>query len=307
MRYRARGSALLAAASLFVVATASPEAFAEERTLADTLRAAHARVIAGDASVAADLAVLESSADARPVADVVAYLAAKVRAAANPAAATDELRQLLARYSTSSVATRAAADLVELAPEGEDPGEIRALVGKYAVIGAAPRKDIARLLASAGARLGKMDPATASDLLTRARKAAPGSDVAKEAALTVHRVWSANTSSAPHDAESIFEEVKLAARDSSVEEQRFWIDRFLDRYRHDPRKTDVLLLRAQGIARSTSRQAAAEWLEARAKTEASAPARARLLFAAATHRWNANEDALALARFEQVVALATGV
>ena len=228
MRHRPRGSAFLAAASLFVVATASPDAAAEERTLADTLRAAHARVIAGDASIAADLAVLERSADAQPVADVVAYLAAKARAATNPAAATDDLRQLLARYSTSSVATRAAVDLVELAPDGEDPGEMRALVGKYAVIGAAPRKDIARLLASAGARLGKRDPATASDLLMRARKTAPGSDVAKEAALAVHRVWSASTATAPHDAESIFEEVTLTARDSSVEEQRFWVERFLE-------------------------------------------------------------------------------
>jgi soluble lytic murein transglycosylase len=86
-----------------------------------------------------------------------------------------------------------------------------------------------------------------------------------------------------------------------------WLDRFLQRYPGDPRRTEALLQRGQAIARGQGRESAAAWLEARAKAEKKPSARAALLYAAATHRWNTNQDTAALALFERVVSFGTGI
>jgi soluble lytic murein transglycosylase-like protein len=221
---------------------------------------------------------------------------------------------VIAAYSTSPIATRAAADLAEILAKGGasvpasggTDARLRALVAMYALDDSPLPLDVAGLLSSAGSYFASSDPQTAAGFLMRARKIAPGSQAARRAAEKLRELRSRHPELEPASADALFEEARLAAREDAPEDQRRWLERFLQRYSRDTRRREALLQIGQSIVRTTGRPAAADWLERHAKAETSRTDRAALLFAAATHRWNANEDALALTRFEELVAVGAG-
>jgi soluble lytic murein transglycosylase-like protein len=260
------------------------------------------------------LLALKADEGARLISDVIAHLAARARTQSDKKAGGAELENVIAAYAASPIATRAAADLAEILAEGgailptnaDADVQLRALVASYAREEPPLRLDVARLLSSAGSTLGSSDPQTAAGFLMRARTVAPGSEAAGSASAKLRELRSRHPELEPKSADALFEEARLAAREDAPEEQRRWLERFLERYPQDARRREALLQFGQSIVRTTGRPAAAEWLERRAKAETSRVDRAHLMYAAATHRWNANEDAVALTRFEGVVALGAG-
>jgi soluble lytic murein transglycosylase-like protein len=313
-RHRSRDGFALAATPLVVLLGFAAAGAEAPDQVAERLRDLSARVAKRDPAAEADLLSLRANEGARSVSDVVAHLAARSRAQSDKTAGAAGLENVIAAYPASPIATRAAADLAEILSErGASPpanggadARLRALVASYAVDDPPLPLDVARLLSSTGSYFASSDPQTAAGFLTRARKVAPGSQAARRAAAKLRELRSRHPELAPANADALFEEARLAAREETPEDQRRWLERFLERYPRDGRRRDALLQIGQSIVRTTGRPAAADWLERRAKAETSRTDRVALLYAAATHRWNANEDALALARFEELVALGIG-
>ncbi len=314
MRHRSRDGFALAAVPLVVLVGFAAAGAESPDRVSERLRDLSARVAQHDPTAETDLLALKADEGARSVSDVIAHLAARARTQSDEKAGSAELENVIDAYPASPIATRAAADLAEIlakggadlpANDGADV-QIRALVASYAREEPPLRLDVARILSSAGSTLGSSDPQTAAGFLMRARTVAPGSQAAGSASAKLRELRSRHPELDPKSADALLEEAGLAAREDAPEEQRRWLERFLERYPQDTRRRDALLQIGRSIVRTTGRPSAADWLERRAKAETSRAARAPLLYAAATHRWNANEDVVALARFEEVVALGAG-
>ena len=296
-------------ALVVVIATAvaianATSAAATMDDVALTLKDSIARIGTDDPAAAAGLRDLLASEHAQPLRDVTLYFLARAERQGEPGDAVRHLEELLATFPRSPLAARAAAELLELDATREKPDVIAPLLDRYAGDDA-PRADAARLAFVVGERLASADATAASRALERARHLGRGDRVSRDAAQRLRAIRAKHPELAPQDAQSMYEEAKLAGAEGDSAAQIEWLDRLIAKFPSSPRLDDALLLRARALAKADGRSAAATWLEARAKSGTSS-FKATMLHAAANHRWNADEDDRALADFERVIALKVG-
>ena len=249
-------------------------------------------------------ALRELSKRRTSVHDYVLYYLGLAEAESNRELAADLLDQVVRDYPNSAVRPSAEIQRARWLIDRRQFQEAADIVDRID----APKsdqEDLAKLHVDIAAALQTSDPAAAADHLSDARRIAPGTTVATKAHEKLVELRKSHAKFAPKGPDAIYAEARAVGRLGRFEEQTKWVDRFLIAYPKDRRRTDALLLRARSVAKSSGRVAASAWLEARSKEVSSPSIKAKLLFAAATDAWNANDNGRALELFRRVTALNT--
>jgi len=164
-----------------------------------------------------------------------------------------------------------------------------------------PSVDAAAIALAAGKSLADSDRAQAATWLTRARRAAPGSAPGAEAESLLSDLRRLSPELRPTSPQEMLDEARLEGREGDPRGEEQLLDAILARHGRDPVAIDAALLRSRLIAAGKGRAEAAAWLEERAEHAATREVKARLLFSAASDRWNIDDTKAAQAVFERVV------
>jgi soluble lytic murein transglycosylase len=287
-----------------VAATAVAHAEPDSRaTLAAALRAAVDALDEDPNRAREILGELASGGD--PLADYVAYFDGRATELAGDASgARERYRRTLAMRPSSPIALDAAARLAPMLLADGATAELIGLARSHADGEASTQA--ATVALAAGKALADSQPRQAADWLMRARRAAPGGPQASEAASLLSDLRRFHADLRPSTAAAMLDEARLAAREGDRATQAKLLDTVLSRHAGDTVAIDAALLRARVVAGEKGRAEAAAWLEERAERAPSRAAKARLLFAAATDRWNIDDSAGARVVFERVTALHAG-
>jgi len=238
--------------------------------------------------------------------DVVLYYLGLAERAHDPEEARQYLQRALA-FPDSVVAPHAAAELAELFLDSGDAEAIAQLASRFGLPDGSDPESVARISLAAGKAYATSDPRKASEYLMEARRAAPAMEPGETAASLLAGLRKAHPELRPASADAIYDEAALAGREGKLGEQIALLDRFLAEYPNDRRVTEAALSRGRALARQASREQAATWLEARAATAATGQAKAQFLYAAAVQKWNTHDSDGALAQFETMLDLKSGV
>ena len=126
--------------------------------------------------------------------------------------------------------------------------------------------------------LAGRDDAKAIACLLRVRRHGPGSEVSKQAARLVTSLREKDPSLSPRTADQLYREALVEGREGRFAAQIVLLDRFLEIAAHDRRHIDATAARATALARSNSRNAAADILQAPTALTPEQPAMAHPLF-----------------------------
>ena len=215
-------------------------------------------------------------------------------------AARERFERTIAARPSSPVALKAAARLAPMLSGAR--ARVLELADRYAS-GSGPSTDAAVIALAAGEALADSDPRRAAEWLLRARRLAPGTAPGSEAASLLSDLRRTSPALKPTTAESMLEEARLTAREGDRGAQAALLDGILARHPREPQAADAAILRARMIAADKGRPEAAAWLEERAERATTSHAKARLLFTAASDRWNIDDTNTAQAIFARVTTL----
>ena len=250
---------------------------------------------------------LKEIGDADPLLiDVITYYRAMAVIEDDPARARRRLESVVANPD-SVVAPKAAAALAGILFEAGDAGALEKLAERYAR-GTEDSGDSATVAMFTGKALRDTDADGAAEYFMSVRRQVPGTRQGKEARTALDDLRKAKPDLAPSGGEALYDEAVLAGREGDLGRQALVLDSLISKHTGHSRHDDAVMLRARVIASQKGRAEAADWLDTRIRAGAgSAKLEARMTFAAATHRWNAHESTRALAQFERVIAMNTGI
>ncbi len=260
-----------------------------------------------DTDPQAALRMLEALRAEQPILDdYLVFFLARVAGRTDEEAERTLLARLIEQHAASPVRPVAARRLAELLEKAGRIDELTALSRDLA-LPARRSEEFASVALAAGRALTPRAPQRALVHLNAARRLASGAPPATEAARLVARLWKNHPELQPKSATALWNECRRRARESDAGRELECLDRFLSKFPGDDRVLDAALRRGVVLSRIKGRIAAARWLEKQAAAAADKIARARLSFAAAAHRWNANQATEARLGFERMLALATGI
>ncbi len=238
--------------------------------------------------------------------DVLLYYMGEANAETHPQRARTYYERILEQAS-STVAPRASVALAELMIGTRDTEGLVALANASAQRSAQTSIESATLALLAGRSLTPHEPARAAPFLLRARKLAPGTNTAREAAALLTSLRAEFPELAPESPDALLDEAILLDREGAQATRAETLDRFLARYPENPRRLEAVLARAAAQARLAGKEQAAEWLDAQLAGVEKRSDRARILYASATYNWNAHQATRALTKFEQLLTMKTGI
>ncbi len=296
----------LAAALIPVPARSTTDAGSQPRLESPGQRIAAALALSEtDPKTAAGM--LEALRAEQPILDdYLLYLIAGIRGRSSEESERILLARLVEQHGASPVRPVAAKRLAELLERAGRTEELVALSTELA-LPAKRSEELASVALSAGRVLAGTEPKRAIEHLNAARRLAAGAPPALEAARIVGRLWEQHPELAPSSAAELWNECQRRAQEGDARRELECLDRFLSKFPRDRHVLDATLRRGVALSRTKGRIAAADWLEKRAAATSSRVGKARLLFAAAAHRWNANQATEARLGFERMLALATGI
>jgi len=238
------------------------------------------------------------------LADYVLYFDAAAKEPSSPSASRAMLAKLLATYPDSPLAPRAAA---QLAPEMATAGRAEELLELSRRFASSPQRDASAIVDLAAARtVLKKDPEQASELLNRVRSVG-STELAASAGELLRTLRAAHPKLRPTTPEAVFTEAVLLGREGRVIEEAALLDRLMREHPDRPAEQRAALLRADLMAVASGPEQAADWLMDLAERTTSARDKARLIYASAVYDWNRNFNTRALAKFDGVIALGTGL
>lgn len=238
------------------------------------------------------------------VGDVVDYYRALAVSRVDSTAGREAFRAFLAERSSSVLVPDAAVALVALAERAGDAGEVLSLAGRFGRSAPATSEAAAVCLA-AGRALAASRPGEAHGYFQSARHKAPLSDAAREAYAQISELRRKHPELAPAGPAALMEEARLLAREGNGAEQVALLERLLSTHAGSAHEAEAELAYGRALGRVRGKSAGADFFEKRAQSAGSASRKAKLLYEAATLRWNddRNEDARRL--FERMLALGT--
>ncbi len=237
--------------------------------------------------------------------DFVLYFSALASMADDPTRAQAHLRTLLAEHPESVLATTAAAKLVESLEGSFEPGEVVELAKKYE--DGEPATDAARLLLAAGTRIAKRDARQGLTFLDGARRRAESTELAREAGDLARRIRIQQPELQPSNPDELYEEASLLGREGKPEEQAEILARLIEEHPGHSKYLRAVLARGRAISRTEGKGEAAAWTAKQAEKTKASRIKARLLYESANYDWNRHYNTQALAKFERVLAMATGI
>ena len=237
--------------------------------------------------------------------DVLEYYGAVARGRFDPAAGRRQLEGFLAAHPDSILFPDATAELARLVEADGDTPRAVELADRHGR-GAEASDASASVCLSAGRLLAKTDPGQAHAYLQCARTKAPLSNAARSAYDLLTSLRSEHAELRPSGAEGLMSEARLLAREGRTAEQCTVLRELLTRYPGSPSEPEAELAYGRGLGRSESKAAGADFFEKKA-TSAGGARKAKLLYEAATLRWNDDRNAEATVMFEQMLALETGI
>ncbi|HYC54026.1 MAG TPA: lytic transglycosylase domain-containing protein [Candidatus Binatia bacterium] len=260
-----------------------------------------------DTDPPASAAALETLEDSLPyLQDVLLYYASAARARFDKTAARQSLERFLSEHSGSVLAPEAVEMLAEILEERRETAAALDLADRHGRSGKADR-GAARACLAAGRMLAATQPKDAVSYLECARSRAPLSSIGRHAYQTLDAVREKNPELRPTGEAAMMAEARQLGREGRSEEQARTIQELLASYPATTHHTEAVLAYARTVVATKGKLAAAQYLDGRVEEAASDKARARLLYEAATYRWNDNHDADARVGFERMLALGTGI
>ncbi|MFN2378063.1 MAG: hypothetical protein ABR538_16145, partial [Candidatus Binatia bacterium] len=238
--------------------------------------------------------------------DVLAYYAAMARGRYDRAAGRRGFEAFLNDHNGSILFADATAELALLTEADGDVERTLALAERYGRGGEDGESAAAGVCLAAGRLLASRDASRAASYLQCARTKAPLSNSARAAYDVLLELRRDNPQLRPSDAQGLYAEARLLAREGRTAEQVATLRELLTRHPGSPSEAEAVLAYGRALAKSDSKAAGADFFEK--KAEAAAGARkAKLLYEAATLRWNDDRNAEARKLFERMLALKTGI
>lgn len=237
--------------------------------------------------------------------DVLEYYSATARGRFDSAGARRQLEAFLGAHPDSILFPDATAELARLVEADGDTQRSTALADRYGR-NAEGSDAAASVCFSTGRLLATKDPGQAGVYLQCARSKAPLSTGARNAYELLKSLRSDHPQLRPSEAESLMSEARLLAREGRTAEQCAVLRELLMRYPGSPSEGEAELAYGRALGRSESKAAGADFFEKKASSAGGAR-KAKLLYEAATLRWNDDRNAEATVMFEQMLALKTGI
>lgn len=237
--------------------------------------------------------------------DVLDYHAAVAKGRYDAAAARRELEAFLGKFSDSVLLGDAAAELSRLVEADGDTARAVSLAERYGR-GGDDGSSAAAVCLSAGRLLADRDAERAYPWLQCARTKAPLSNPARTAYDLVQDLRRDNPGLRPSGPEGLMAEAKLLGRENRGEQQAATLRDLLERYPGSSVDGEAALLYGRVLGKTDSKAAGAEFFEKRAAS-ATGARKAKLLYEAATLRWNDDRNDEAEREFQQMLALKTGI
>jgi len=237
--------------------------------------------------------------------DVLEYQSALAEGRFDRAAGRRRFEAFLAAQSDSILFPDATAQLALLVEADGDVEASVALAERYGRSGG-DTAEAASVCLSAGRLLAAKDAARAYAYLQCARSKSPLSNAARKAYDLVVDLRRDHAELRPTGAQALMSEAKLLGREGRGTEQAATLRDLLTRFPGSPVQGEAELAYGRVLGRSDSKAAGADYFEKRA--DASAGARkAKLLYEAATLRWNDDRNDEAQKEFLQMLALKSGI
>ncbi len=234
--------------------------------------------------------------------DVLCYYGAVARVDNDPSGARIMLEKVLNTMPDSVLRSESVALLAELIEKQADLPAAIALADRFGQRGPSGPSS-ARACLAAGRLLTSSDAARAVAYLECARAKAPQSASGRAAYGVLTTVRNDHPELRPDTDAALMNEARQLGREARSGEQIAALDLLFSRFAAGPYEGEAVLAYAHALAASRGKSAAADYLEKRCATAASASGKARWIYEAATYRWNDNHDAEALALFERMLAM----
>ncbi|HXC52453.1 MAG TPA: transglycosylase SLT domain-containing protein [Candidatus Limnocylindrales bacterium] len=237
--------------------------------------------------------------------DVTDFYAATARSRFDRPAARKDFEEFLTKYPDSVLRGDAAAELARLVAEDADVERAVSLAERYGRSGP-DTGDAASVCLSAGRVLAAKDPDNAAVYLQCARSKSPLSASARSAYELLTTLRRDHPELRPSGADGLMAEARLLGREGRSEEQAALLRELLDDFPGSPVEGEAELAYGRNLGRSESKAAGAAFFEKRAAPAIGAH-KAKLLYEAATLRWNNDQNAEATELFEKMLGMKTGI
>ncbi len=237
--------------------------------------------------------------------DVLAYHGALARSRFDRAAGRREFENFLVAHRDSILFANATAQLALLVEADGDAERATSLAESYGR-GGPDGAEAAGVCLSAGRVLAAEDPGRAYAYLQCARIKAPLSSAARAAFELLTALRRDHPELRPSGAQGLMTEARLLGREGRSAEQAGLLEELLSKFPGSPPEGEAELAYGRGLGRSASKAAGADFFEKRAAA-ASGIRKAKLLYEAATLRWNDDRNTEATTLFEQMLAMKTGI
>jgi soluble lytic murein transglycosylase-like protein len=237
--------------------------------------------------------------------DVLDFHAALAHSRFDRAAARRDFEAFLSTHGDSVLLGDAAAELAALVEADGDAERATTLAERYGRGGEDGAAASAVCLA-AGRLLAADDATRAHSWLQCARTKAPMSNPARAAYEVVSKLRREHPGLRPGGPDGLLAEAKLLGRENRGPEQAAALKELLTRHPGSSVDAEAALLYGRVLGRSESKAAGADFFEKRAAA-ASGARKAKLLYEAATLRWNDDRNEDAERMFRQMLALKTGI
>ncbi len=294
-------------------ALGAPDATATRQTFDSTAQQLRLAISLASKDPARASALLETLRPSAAVGDVATLYLARILARKDRNDAEQAValyRGLLSDERSQAYRLDAAAELAELLLERGKNSEVIALAERYA-----PARDQsakgstaaakARLCLAAG--LASDSAAAAATYFLRARKHAPRSNTAREAASKLSQLRRKHPQLSLHGADALYAEAALLGEEGRLQERKKILELFIKEFRSDPRMIAATVALARVIASLEDAKAAASFLQGEARKASSPQLRARYLYEGGYLLWNGNRDAEALDMLERMLATGSGI
>ncbi len=238
--------------------------------------------------------------------DVLDYYAALARSRESTSGGRREFEDFVDDHPGSILFADATAELARLLEASKDEDRLVALADRHGRN--APDSSAASSVCLSAGRLlaGEKDAAKAYAYLQCARTKSPLSNAAREAYDLVVQLRARHPALAPAGAAGLMAEARLLAREGRTAEQVAVLRELLAKYAGSDVEREAELAYGRSLGRSQGKADGADFFEKRAAA-AAGTRKAKLLYEAATLRWNDDRNKEAAALFERMLALKTGI
>lgn len=237
--------------------------------------------------------------------DVLEYYSATARARFDHGGARHGFETFLATHGDSVLLPDAAVELARLVESEGDVEHATVLADHYGRSGS-DSSQAAGVCLCAGRLLAPRDASRAYLYLQCARTKSPMSSAAASAYDLVQSLRRDHAELRPADAAAMLAEARLLGREGRSAEEAAMLRDLLAKFPASASQPEAELVYGRILGRSESKAAGAAFFEERAKS-ASGAHKAKLLYEAATLRWNNDQNAEATALFNEMLAMKSGI